>query len=68
MRLSYVNVLSGDDVTIDEIRYGNKSWFTEKLDDDYRCRPGDDLYSAGNFDMSLSYNGRFGDDTQPHGG
>ncbi|MEG3065059.1 hypothetical protein [Acetomicrobium sp.] len=27
--------LSGDDVTIDEIRYGNKSWFTEKLDDDY---------------------------------
>jgi hypothetical protein len=69
LRLSYVNVLSGDDVTIDEIRYGNKSWFTEKLDDDYFAADlGMTLYSAGNFDMSLSYNGRFGDDTDSHGG
>jgi len=69
LRLSYVNVLSGDDVTIDEIRYGNKSWFTEKLDDDYFAADlGMTLYSAGNFDMSLNYNGRFGDDSESHGG
>lgn len=69
MRLSYVNVLSGDDVTIDEIRYGNKSLFTEKFDDDYFAADlGMTLYTAGNFDMSLNYNGRFGDDSDSHGG
>jgi len=69
LRLSYVNVLSGDDVTIDETRYGTKRWFTEELDDDYFVADlGMTLYSAGNFDMSLNYNGRFGDDTDSHGG
>ena len=69
LRLSYVNVLSGDDVTIDQSWYGNKSWYTEKLDDDYFAADlGMTLYSAGNFDMSLNYNGRFGDDSESHGG
>jgi len=69
LRLSYVNVLSGDDVTIDETRYGKTRWFTEELDDDYFVADlGMTLYSAGNFDMSLSYNGRFGDNTDSHGG
>jgi len=69
LRLSYVNVLSGDDVTIDETRYGKTRWFTEELDDDYFVADlGMTLYSARNFDMSLSYNGRFGDNTDSHGG
>ena len=69
LRLSYVNVLSGDDVTMDETRYGQTRWFTEELDDDYFVADlGMTLYSAGNFDMSLSYNGRFGDNTDSHGG
>ena len=69
LRLSYVNVLSGDDVTIDETRYGTKRWFTEELDDDYFVADlGMTLYSADNFNVSLSYNGRFGDDTDSHGG
>jgi len=55
LRLSYVNVLSGDDVTIDQSWYGNKSWFTEKLDDDYFVADlGMTLYSADNFNVSLS--------------
>jgi hypothetical protein len=62
LRLSYVNVLSGDDVTIDETRYGTKRWFTEELDDDYFVADlGMTLYSADNFNVPLSYNGRFGD-------
>jgi len=69
LRLSYVNVLSGDDVTIDQSWYGVKSWYTEKLDDDYFVADlGMTLYTAGNFDMSLNYNGRFGDDSYSHGG
>ena len=69
LRLSYVNVLSGDDVTIDETRYGTKRWFTEELDDDYFVADlGMTLYSADNFNVSLSYNGRFGDNTDSHGG
>ena len=68
LRLSYVNVLSEDDVTIDQSWYGNKSWFIEKLDDYFAADLGMTLYTAGNFDMSLNYNGRFGDDSESHGG
>jgi hypothetical protein len=69
LRLSYVKVLSGDDVTIDQSWHGRTRWYTEDLDDDYFVvDAGVTLYNAKNFDISLNYNGRFGDNTDSHGG
>lgn len=69
LRFSYVKVLSGDDVTIDQSWHGNTRWYTEDLDDDYFVvDAGVTLYNAKNFDISLNYNGRFGDNTDSQGG
>jgi hypothetical protein len=69
LRLSYVKVLSGDDVTIDQSWHGRTRWYTEDLDDDYFVvDAGVTLYNAKNFDVSLNYNGRFGNNTDSQGG
>jgi len=69
LRLSYVKVLSGDDVTIDQTCRGNTKWFTEELDDYYFVTDlGMSLYRSNGFGMSLNYTGRFGDNSDSHGG
>ncbi len=69
LRLSYVKVISGDDVTIDQTWYGNTKWFTEELDDYYFVTDlGLSLYRSNGFGMSLNYTGRFGDNSDSHGG
>jgi len=68
MRLSWVHMLSGDDVTVSQGWYGDWHRFTEELDDDYFVVDlGVSLFTAGDAQISLNYNGRFGDNSDFHG-
>ena len=69
LRLAWVHILSGNDVTIDQSWGGTTHWFTENLDDDYFVADlGLSLYRANNMDISLYYSGRFSDSSTTHGG
>jgi hypothetical protein len=67
-RVSWVHLLSGDDITLTQDWYGDTHEYTELLDDDYLVVDlGFALYTAGDTEISLNYNGRFGDSSESHG-
>ncbi|MFA7644431.1 MAG: autotransporter outer membrane beta-barrel domain-containing protein, partial [Thermovirgaceae bacterium] len=69
LRLAWVHVLSGGDITIDQSWGDTTHWFTETLDDDYFVADlGLTLYKLNNMDISLNYSGRFSDNSTTHGG
>ena len=69
LRLSWVHVLSGEDITINQSWGTDEHWFTENLNDDYFVADlGFSLYNRNNMDISLNYNGRFSDSSTSHGG
>ncbi len=69
LRLAWVHILSGEDITIDQTWGGTTNWFTETLDRDYFVADlGLSLYKLNNMDISLSYSGRFSDNSTSHGG
>ena len=68
LRLSWVHLLDGDDVTVHQGWYGDWHSYTEELDDDYFVVDlGVSLYTAGATEISLNYNGRFSDNSEFHG-
>jgi len=68
LRLSWVHLLDGDDVTVHQGWYGDWHSYTEELDDDYFVVDlGVSLYTAGETEISLNYNGRFSDNSEFHG-
>jgi len=68
LRLSWVHLLSGDDVTVAQGWGGDWHTYTEALDDDAIVVDlGVSLYTAGDTEFSLSYNGRFSDNSESHG-
>jgi len=68
VRVSWVHVLSGDDITLTQTWYGDTHEYTEILDDDYFVVDfGVSLYTAGDTEISLNYNGRFGENSDFHG-
>lgn len=68
LRLSWVHLLSGDDVTVAQGWGGDWHTYTEVLDDDaFVVDLGVSLFTAGNTEFSLSYNGRFSDNSESHG-
>jgi len=69
LRLGWVHVLSGEDITIDQSWGGTTYWFTESLDRDYFVADlGLSLCKYGAMDISLNYGGRFGSNSTTHGG
>jgi len=67
-RVSWVHLLSGDDITLTQDWYGDTHEYTELLDDDYFVVDlGFALYTAGDTEISLNYNGRFSDNSEFHG-
>jgi hypothetical protein len=67
-RISWVHLLGGDDITLAQSWYGDTHEYTELLDDDYLVVDlGFALYTAGDAQISLNYNGRFGDNSEFHG-
>jgi outer membrane autotransporter protein len=69
LRLAWVKILSGDDITIDRSWDGDRKWYTEELGDDYFLADlGVTIYNVNNLDISLNYSGRFGDHSSSHGG
>ena len=69
LRLAWVHILSGEDITIDQTWGGTTNWFTETLDRDYFVADlGLSLYKLNNMDISLNYSGRFSDNSTSHGG
>ncbi len=68
LRVSWVHLLSGDDVTVAQGWGGDWHTYTEVLDDDtFVVDLGVSLYTAGDTEISLNYNGRFGDNSDSHG-
>ena len=68
LRLSWVHLLDGDDVTVAQGWYGDWHTYTEELDEDALVVDlGVSLYTAGNMEISLNYNGRFSDNSEFHG-
>ncbi len=69
LRLAWVHILSGEDITIDQTWGSDTKWFTETLDRDYFVADiGMSLYKLNNMDISLNYSGRFSDNSTSHGG
>jgi outer membrane autotransporter protein len=68
LRLSWVHLLSGDDVTVAQGWGDDWHTYTEVLDDDaFVVDLGVSLYTAGDTEISLNYNGRFSDNSEFHG-
>ena len=68
LRLSWVHVLDGDDVTLSQGYDGDWHSYTEDLDDDYFVADlGVSLYKTNRSELSLNYNGRFSDDSNSNG-
>ena len=69
LRLAWIHILSGEDITIDQTWGSDTKWFTETLDRDYFVADiGMSLYKFNNMDISLNYSGRFSDNSTSHGG
>lgn len=69
LRLAWVHILSGENITIDQTWGSDTKWFTETLDKDYFVADiGMSLYKFNNMDISLNYSGRFSDNSTSHGG
>ena len=69
LRLAWIHILSGEDITIDQTWGSDTQWFTETLDKDYFVADiGMSLYKFNNMDISLNYSGRFSDNSTSHGG
>lgn len=68
LRLSWVHLLSGGEVCIGQKWNGKWGAYTEALDDNAIVVDlGLSLYTAGNTEISLNYNGRFSDTSDSHG-
>jgi hypothetical protein len=69
LRLAWIHILSGEDITIDQTWGSDTKWFTETLDRDYFVADiGMSLYKFNNMEISLNYSGRFSDNSTSHGG